>query len=486
MARRCAWIFMLLPAASGCLASPGQMFEPLGLDGEVRDARGLRDSGHRDIGLWANLDAEELPDNGDLDGGLPTYTWYQHVEPIVVAKCQRCHGDPPAENAPYSIVTYAQTQAQAPALTVPVYERMSLRVQSPDAPMPPRMPPHPFPPPPEPLTVDEIEIIRIWALIGAPAGMPDAGIPDSGIDAGIDSGEPPDLGEPDTGIVSDAGGMDPLTGIAAPTTITTPPLMLAEGPAWQETEQLLYFSDLQGNVIYTLAPPNTVTVFRMMANRPNGLGFDNNGALVACEHETRRVSRTQQNGMTIPFAAEYNMLPLNSPNDLVVRSDFNLYFTDPPYGLADPMLSEQGVNGLYRRSLINGLTVRDYDFDLLTERPNGLAFSPDENTLYVADTMNNIVYTFDVDPTGVASNRMPFITAGIVAPDGLCTDVDGNLYVAAQNGVYVFQPDGDMWGNIPVAGAVTNCAFGGATRTTLFITGRNALLSVEMNIPGGQ
>lgn len=512
-ARRGAWCLLLALGGAGCLAQPGENLDLNGggRDGGTRDARGVRSTEHRDVGLYASLDAMEPPDTGDPDGGLPYYNWIEHVQPIVIAKCQRCHGAMVAEGAPYPLMTYAQTQATSPAYSVPVHQRMSIRAQDQNAPMPPRMPPHPIPPAPDPLTLQEIEILRVWSLIGAPEGpLPDAGLPDLGVDAGDgdggpppdsgvdDTGVPPDTGiapdtgiPPDTGIVmNDAGGPDPLIGIGQVTAITTPALNLAEGPAWHVGEQRLYFSDVSASTIYTMTPPaNTVAVFRQPSGRANGLGFDNNGALVACEHETRRVSRTQANGMVIPLSAEYGplMAHLNSPNDLAVRSDFIVYFTDPPYGLADPMTqSEQGVSGLYRRSLLGGLTTREYEFALTTEAPNGLTFSPDESILYVSDTMNGTVYSFGVDATGdLDATPTALITTQLIGPDGLCSDDDGNIYVAMANAISVHRPNGTRWGTIPVTGAVTNCTFGGPNMTTLYITTRNGLLFVEMSIPGG-
>jgi gluconolactonase len=185
----------------------------------------------------------------------------------------------------------------------------------------------------------------------------------------------------------------------------------------------------------------------------------------------------------IAFAAEFGGMDLNSPNDLVIRSDQMVYWTDPPYGI-DPMTSEQGFNGLFRRSLVMGLTSVEYQFDLLADRPNGIALSPDETLLYVADTNNATVYVFDVDPAGPLSNRRVFV-APVPGPDGVCTDVDGNVFVTSPNSVNVYGPNGNMWGQIMIPGTpVANCVHGGPNRTTLYIATMRALMSVELTIPG--
>jgi hypothetical protein len=171
-ARPRAWLSFAALLFSGCMATSESTGLPLRpSDAGTRDAFGLRDTGTRDIGTFLG--------DATTDGGLPAYTWSEHVRPIVRAKCSdRCHGMTPAEDAPMSIVTYADTQADAPRLVIPVFQAMALRVQDRVNPMPPG-PDHPVEPTPDPLTEEEIEIIRIWALLGGAEGEPeDAGVLD--------------------------------------------------------------------------------------------------------------------------------------------------------------------------------------------------------------------------------------------------------------------------------------------------------------------
>lgn len=168
-----------------------------------------------------------------------------------------------------------------------------------------------------------------------------------------------------------------------------------EGPVWDAAEGCLYFSDIPANTIHQWRPDDGASIFKRPSGKSNGLTRDHQGRLLVCEHAGRRVSRVEQDGVTTVIASYYDGCRLNSPNDIVVKSDGAIYFTDPPYGLG-PVFGvdeapELDFAGIYR---VNG-----DDVALVADNctPNGLAFSPDEKQLYVADTERNLVLAYDVD-----------------------------------------------------------------------------------------
>jgi gluconolactonase len=190
----------------------------------------------------------------------------------------------------------------------------------------------------------------------------------------------------------------------------------ADGPVWHPGGYLL-FSDIRDSTIYKWTPDGKLEKFRSPSGKSSGLTFDQQGRLVACEHGNRRVSRTETDGAVVTLADRYEGKRLNSPNDVVVKSDGSIYFTDPPYGLSkyepvagigEPGEKELTFNGVYRLSPDGktlSLLVDDFD------RPNGLAFSPDEKVLYVADTSMRHIRAFDVKPDGTLVNGRVFATS---------------------------------------------------------------------------
>ena len=179
------------------------------------------------------------------------------------------------------------------------------------------------------------------------------------------------------------------------------------------------------------------------------------------------------------IASAYDGTPLNSPNDVAVRSDGNIYFTDPPYGI-DEGDRELSFNGVFR--VAPGGTLTAEWEGALSTRPNGVALSPDEAVLYVSDTTGP-VRAYDVATDGSLSAERVF-ASGVSNGDGLCMDQDGNLFVTAATGVVAFAPDGSSWGTIAVPQAPANCTFGGADRKTMYITARTGLYAVTMVIAG--
>lgn len=254
-------------------------------------------------------------------------------------------------------------------------------------------------------------------------------------------------------------------------------LQFTEGPVWHPDGYLL-FSDIPADTIYKWTLDGNLEKFRSPSGNSNGLTLDNQGRLVACEHGNRRVSRIESDGTVVVVADKYQGKRLNSPNDVVVKSDGSIYFTDPPYGV-QPEERELDFQGVYRIAPDGALTLLADDF----EKPNGLAFSPDEKILYVDDTERRHVRAFDVQPDGTLSNSRVFAELGEHRPDGMKIDVNGNIYVTASF-VWVFDSTGKHLGNITTPDAPANCAFGGPDNKDLFITARPSIYRVKLKVAG--
>jgi gluconolactonase len=257
-----------------------------------------------------------------------------------------------------------------------------------------------------------------------------------------------------------------------------------EGPVWHPDGYLL-FSDISANTIYKWLPDGTVETFRSPSGHSNGLIFDRRRRLIACEYGNRRVSRTEPDGTIVTLASEYNGSRLHSPNDAVVKSDGSIYFTDLYIEGAEeyygwPMITPELLfSGVYRLSP-DGETLELLESNI--DMPNGLAFSPDEKVLYVADIMNSTVYAFDVQPDGLLANRRVF-THLSGYPDGMKVDMRGNLYVTdSMSGLQVYDSEGMHLGEIVTPEPPANCAFGGADNRTLFITAVTSVYRVQMKV----
>ncbi len=253
-----------------------------------------------------------------------------------------------------------------------------------------------------------------------------------------------------------------------------------EGPAWHPDGYLLY-SDIPASRICFWTGEGVKT-YRQPSGNANGLVFDRQWRLVACEHGGRRVSRTEADWAVVALAERYQGKRLNSPNDVVVRSDGTIYFTDPPYGV-EAKDRELDFQGVYRIAADGELAVTARDFD----KPNGLAFSPDESLLYIDDSSRRHIRVFQVRRDGsVADGRvfaeMPSPAPG--SPDGMKVDVDGRLYVTGPEGLWVFDPNGARLGILDVPEKPSNCCWGDADRRTLFITARSSVYRVRMKVPG--
>ncbi len=258
----------------------------------------------------------------------------------------------------------------------------------------------------------------------------------------------------------------------------------AEGPLWWQKGGYLLFSDIGNNRRMQWTPGEGVSLVMEPTNRANGLTRDPQGRLLACEHETRRVTRTEPDGSITVVASNYRGRRLNRPNDVIVKSDGGIYFTDP--GFPAPGL-DLDVNGVYHVTPDLGtITLIVWDFT----RPNGLALSPDESILYINDTRRRHIRAFDLEPNG-----MPLLATDRVFcdlngerpgnPDGMKVDGAGNVYCGGAGGIWVIDPAGKPLGIIDHGAAgTTNVAFGGDDWQTLFFTTRHTLGSVPLNLAG--
>jgi gluconolactonase len=269
----------------------------------------------------------------------------------------------------------------------------------------------------------------------------------------------------------------------------------AEGPAWFAAGRYLVWSDIPNNRMLRYDETDgSVSVFRNPSNYSNGNTVDRQGRLVSCEHYARRVTRTEHNGSITVIADKFEGKRFNSPNDVVVKSDGSIWFTDPPYGIlidyeGERHDSEIGNNNVYRVDGSTGkITIVCNDFD----KPNGLAFSPDEKYLYIADTGvshkvggNKHIRRLEVSTDGQSLGKSKVFadcTAGLF--DGFRVDRDGRIWTSAGDGVHCFLPDGTLIGKILIPELVANVVFGGAKLNRLFICGTTSLYSAYLAVNG--
>lgn len=266
-----------------------------------------------------------------------------------------------------------------------------------------------------------------------------------------------------------------------------------EGPVWFGDAGCLLFSDIPNNRILRWTPETGISTYRAPSNYANGHTRDRQGRLISCEHGTRRVTRTEHDGSITVIADGFDGKKLNSPNDVVVKSDGTIWFSDPHYGI---MTNYEGFAGeqelpcvVYRANPETGaLDVMVKDMNC----PNGLAFSPDESLLYVADTGRMFsqdaqhIRVYDCAADGSLSGGRHFHTIEPGAADGIRLDSDGNIWSSAADGVHCISPSGTLMGKILVPELVSNICFGGRAKHELYITATTSLYRVTLNRRGIQ
>lgn len=269
----------------------------------------------------------------------------------------------------------------------------------------------------------------------------------------------------------------------------------AEGPAYFPAARHLIFSDIPNDRLLRFnETDNSVSVFMANCGHQNGHTLDQQGRLISCEHSGRAISRVEHDGTRTVLASHYQGKRLNSPNDVVVKSDGAVWFTDPTYGIDseyEGYASESEIGGsyVYRIDLADGSVTA-----VVTDmgKPNGLAFSPDESLLYVADTgmthdpsVAPVIRVFQVNPNGktLREGRV-FATCDAGMFDGFRVDTAGHIWTSTGAGVSCYHPDGTLLGKIPVPELVANVTFGAPRRNRLYIMGQTSLYSLFLNTQG--
>ena len=258
-----------------------------------------------------------------------------------------------------------------------------------------------------------------------------------------------------------------------------------EGPLWHPDGYLL-FVDIRTSRIFRLEPGGEPELFREDSGESNGMTFDSQGRLVVCEMINQQVTRREDDGSYTVLANSWNGQRLNRPNDVVGRSDGSLYFTNPGRERLDPSQVDMQFNSVHR-------IMSDGTVDMVVpgiEYPNGIAFSPDESILYVANTRpGQYILAFDIDESGdVCGVRhfadMPSETATNGVPDGMKVDVEGRVYCTGPDGCWVFDPSGELIGIIRLPEYPANCGWGGPDNRTMFFTANTSVYSLRMTTPG--
>ncbi len=332
------------------------------------------------------------------------------------------------------------------------------------------------------------------------AGQLDAGpVPDMGFfdatppDLAFPDAQRPDLGIPDASF-ADSGllmgpmpaGTHPLVGSSTPTAVAIGFSDLQNVSLLTSTGTLV-LSDVTGDVMYTLEPStgHTVGVQRGPSLQANGTArHPLTQDLLVCEQGGRRL-RVQPagGGVDLPLLEDFFQYRFNSPDDIVVRSDGTVYFTDPPFGLAG-RTRDMPFNGLFRFGTNTATLTAEWMGIPGTHAPDGLALSPAEDRLYMSEVGGRVILVFDVDAAGRLSNRRALAQTHGITPNGLAVDDDGNVYVATSIGIEVFGPNGYYWGNIAVGGTVSDLTFAPPNRSRIYATTTSTVFAIDVPVAG--
>jgi gluconolactonase len=251
----------------------------------------------------------------------------------------------------------------------------------------------------------------------------------------------------------------------------------AEGPAWSPMGFLI-FSDIPNNKVLQFTPGEPARVFRENSNGATGNRFDAQGRLYTCESHSRRVTRTDKKGKVEVLAERWQGKRLNAPNDLAVRKEGDVYFTDPAFGNQQDT-RELDFFGVFHIS-------RKGELEVIAKpkgRPNGIALAPDGRMLFVSNSDERNVRAYDLDKSGAASNERTLISGIEGVPDGICVDEKGNLYVAA-NQIRVYSAEGKLIGMVPTEETPSNCTFGDPDLGSLYITARTSVFRARLDVKG--
>lgn len=265
-------------------------------------------------------------------------------------------------------------------------------------------------------------------------------------------------------------------------------MKFTEGPVWVNRDAgYLVFSDIPSDELKILTIKDVMTLlksYRKPSSNANGNTVDRQGRLITCEHSGRRVSILEDDGTLHTLVDRHDGKKFNSPNDVVVKSDGSVWFTDPPYGLPKGETKEQEGNYVFRFDpKTKTTTIIAKDFDM----PNGLCFSPDEKKLYIADSGKpHHIRVFDVQPDGTVVVGGFFCVIDKGVPDGIRCDAQGRIFSSAGDGVHILSPDGKLIGKILVPETPANLCFGGADEKTLFITAQTSLYSIKLKTQGAK
>jgi len=266
--------------------------------------------------------------------------------------------------------------------------------------------------------------------------------------------------------------------------------IFTEGPVWNAREGALYWTDIIGNTIWKWTPGVGRNVVLRPSGKANGMTFDRQGRLVVAGWTNRTVWRMEPDGSITPLATHFDGKKIGTPNDIVVKSDGAIYFTDPPGGVGIVEMEGEDLQQYLDYSGVYRLEPETRKLTLLTKEVvncNGLTFSPDEKVLYINDTGGRFIQAYDVKADGTLTNSRRF--ADVVGeeagnPDGMKVDVDGNVYCTGPAGIHIFDPTGRYLGRLRVPEHCANMAWGDPDWKTMYITARTSVYRMRLRVPG--